>query len=261
MSLLVAWISRDQRRPSAVYIAADSRITAGGEKWDRGKKVFTCKTQPWIFGFCGSVLVPTQVIAELTDAIDSGLITNPDRDSATNWESIRLYLQKALTGSGAFLAKSNSYIFGFHRPTDTAFDAGYYTIEKTAVHFTHVTNDSNESAIIKVLGSGKDCFEEIEKETLSRNSSINVARICFASFCRAIQSGKVHSVGGAPQLVSLRRTGVGYLIPILFEKVMYHQGVETDVKAYNGECFDETLQRIDPKMGCMPDGAQRQPLR
>jgi hypothetical protein len=51
------------------------------------------------------------------------------------------------------------------------------------------------------------------------------------------------------------------MIPILFEKVMYHQGVETDVKAYNGECFDKTFQRIDPKTRELPEGAQRQPLR
>jgi len=262
MSLLVAWISRDHNgKTSAVYIAGDSRITAGGQKWNRGKKVFSCKTKPWIFGFCGSVLIPTQIVAELTDAIDSGLTVDPGQDAPENWESVRLYLQQALIGSEGFLVKERSYIFGFHRMAESRFDAGYYTLDGTTVHFTHVTNDSKESAIIKVLGSGEECFEQIAAETRARNSSIDVARIFFASFCRAIQSRKVGSVGGAPQLATLRTNGAGHLIPILFEKVMYHQGVETDVKSYAGECFDETLQHIDPKTGELPKGAQRQPLR
>jgi hypothetical protein len=261
MGLLVAWISRDQNRSSAVYIVADSRITAGGNKWNRAKKVFSCKTQPWIFGFCGSVLIPTQVLAELTDAIDSGLAINSNQEPAENWESVRKYVEQALSGSEAFLAKARSYIFGFHRVNDASFDAGYYTLDGTTVAFTHVTNESKESAIIKILGSGQRCYEEVLADTLAQNASINVARIFFASFCRSLQSGKIDSIGGAPQLASLRTKGVGHLNPVLFEKCMFHQGVETDVKAYAGECFDETFQRIDPKTGEMPKDAQRQPLR
>src|SRR5205823_4425439 len=154
----------------------DSRITAGSQKWNRGKKVFSCKTKPWIFGFCGSVLVPTQVLAELTDAIDSGLTVDPDQDSRENWESVQAYLKQALTGSEALLPKEKSYIFAFHRTAESRFDAGYYTLDGTTVHFTHVTNDSKESAIIKVLGRGEECFNQIAAETREKNSSINVAR-------------------------------------------------------------------------------------
>src|SRR5438270_11314693 len=102
MSLLIAWVSRDQNKPSAVYIAADSRISSSKGKWDRGKKVFSCKTQPWIFGFCGDVVVPTQLLSELTDAIDSGLVINSAQSVEGKWESIRFYLQVELQGAAPF---------------------------------------------------------------------------------------------------------------------------------------------------------------
>jgi hypothetical protein len=261
MSLLLAWISRvSDGKASAVYIAGDSRITSENHKWNHGKKVFCAKSQPWIFGFCGSVLVPTQIISELTDAIDSGLVVRCDQTANANWKAIKDYLQRALSGSQPFLAKEPTYIFGFYRQFDGTFDSGYYTLNGTTVSFTHIRDDLKTSTIIKVLGSGEKCFNDIAAETRAKNSSVDVTRIFFASFCRAIRSGNVASVGGTAQLATLRTAGPGQLVPILFDKVLFHQGVETDTKWYSNDCFDETLQRINPQTGELREGAQRQPL-
>lgn len=73
MTSLISWIGIDQRGPASVYIASDSRITwSNGAEWDFARKVFASRTTPQLFGYCGDVAFPSQVLGQLISLIDSG---------------------------------------------------------------------------------------------------------------------------------------------------------------------------------------------
>ena len=57
MTTLISWVGIDQRRPTSLYLASDSRISWGSQhhRWDVGRKLFSCKVSADIFGYCGDV--------------------------------------------------------------------------------------------------------------------------------------------------------------------------------------------------------------
>ena len=261
MTLIVAWLSHDQKKPSAAYIAADSRISCDKSVWDCAKKVFVSKTQPMIFGYCGSVLVPSTLLAQLVDSIDSGFLFNPAEPVASIWQSLCAFFQRGLKGSLPFMSKAPSYVLGIHRTGDNCFSNAVYTIQGLHVALSHEPITLNRSSVLHELGSGAPAYREIAKHTASKNCNVSVSRIYFASFCRAIRSNKVSTVGGPPQLAALRTKGGGQILPVKFGQSLWQQGMKLEAVSYRGECFDETFQRINPETLNLVEGAQRQPLR
>jgi hypothetical protein len=75
MTTLISWVGVDSRSASSVYIASDSRISWGSSNcWDTGRKVFASKIRPDVFGYCGDVLFPTQVLGQLIEQIDQSIL-------------------------------------------------------------------------------------------------------------------------------------------------------------------------------------------
>ena len=84
ITTLIAWVAIDQRGPSSLYFASDSRITWGspGRRWDVGRKLFACKKSPDIFGYVGEVLFPSLVLGQLIDAVDHDILFSLSDDPA-----------------------------------------------------------------------------------------------------------------------------------------------------------------------------------
>ena len=75
MTTLVAWVGIDQRGPASIYLGSDSRISwPGVGMWDHGRKLFAVKDQPHLLGYCGEVFLPTQVLSQIVEMIDGGLL-------------------------------------------------------------------------------------------------------------------------------------------------------------------------------------------
>src|SRR4051794_9784665 len=79
MTTLISWatyIAGQANAPSSIYIVSDSRITWGTHNryWDGGRKVFTCCIEPHMFGYCGDVVFPSLVLAQIASAIDNGVL-------------------------------------------------------------------------------------------------------------------------------------------------------------------------------------------
>src|SRR3972149_10433699 len=83
MTSLIAWVSIDQRAPSAFYLASDSRISWGSERarWDAGRKLFICRQYADVFGYCGDVVFPSLVLGQIADAADAGLLFHNKDDA------------------------------------------------------------------------------------------------------------------------------------------------------------------------------------
>jgi hypothetical protein len=78
MTSLICWVGIDQRGPSSVYFASDSRVTWGGKTpWNHARKLFAARKYPHIFGYCGDVLFPTQALGQIVEMIDADLIFGP----------------------------------------------------------------------------------------------------------------------------------------------------------------------------------------
>ena len=75
MTTLLSWVGIDTHGAASVYIASDSRISCGcSQQWDVGRKVFASKTSPKIFGYCGDVSFPIQILGQLVELIDTGCL-------------------------------------------------------------------------------------------------------------------------------------------------------------------------------------------
>ena len=75
MTLMVSWVGVDTHRPASIYIASDSRLSWPNEAhYNHGRKTFACSQFPDIFGYCGDVLFPSMVLAQIVEMIDAGLL-------------------------------------------------------------------------------------------------------------------------------------------------------------------------------------------
>ena len=79
MTTLIAWVGVDQRGPSSLYLASDSRFTwLEGITWDSGCKIFASRTHPALLGYCGDVVFSSISIAQALELIDSDLLFPAD---------------------------------------------------------------------------------------------------------------------------------------------------------------------------------------
>lgn len=75
MTTLISWLGVDQRGPTSIYLASDSRISWGAaDQWNYGGKLFIAQSSPEAFGFCGDVLFPLLVLGPLCQRIDANKI-------------------------------------------------------------------------------------------------------------------------------------------------------------------------------------------
>jgi hypothetical protein len=83
MTTIVAWLGVDSRGPASLYLASDSRITWGpSTSWDVRRKLFVCRTQPYLFGYAGEAFAPTHLLGQITERIDACLLRAQEPDAA-----------------------------------------------------------------------------------------------------------------------------------------------------------------------------------
>src|SRR5262245_5808993 len=94
MTTLIGWLGRDQRLPSSLYFAADSRFTwDANTKWDYGRKLFASRSLPAMFGYCGDVLFASQSIAQALELLESGILHSMDAPLRMRRDALRAFLE------------------------------------------------------------------------------------------------------------------------------------------------------------------------
>ena len=79
MTSLIAWVGIDSRGQSSAYLASDSRLTWGNSaSWDTGGKLFASSRFPEIFGYCGDVTFPSQILPHTIELIDCNLLVKKE---------------------------------------------------------------------------------------------------------------------------------------------------------------------------------------
>ena len=236
MTLITAFMGRDQRKMSSLYILSDSRFTWSPDakknlcfkknlpsKFDFGKKVFCFKNSPDIIGYCGDVLFPTIVLNQLVELCDNDLLFNEPSNNEEKFKSIFNYLKTSLAKYPQELATSMDIIYGTR---SNKIDFSLYLISwRNNEWYSEKKQLLNSSGTLIIKGSGKKDF--IEKYNLYQETSIkDTSRVVFQSFCHALSETNNLYCGGAPQLVGLYNKGNGMNIGIISNNKRYFCGLE-----------------------------------
>jgi hypothetical protein len=268
VTTLVSWGAVDQRGPSALYMASDSRITWGSERlrWDAGRKLFACRVCADIFGYVGEVIFPSLVLGQIIAAADDGLLFNPD-DSAelrhaaivqtvkTSFQSRHhapdydfAILHGAREAEG-MTASFHLWLLSYFSATSAA--PARWTDEEVSV-------GTHESSLIISLGSGGHVVEK-QNDALKIDPQGRTSRAVFWAFCDALRSKADPLSGGAPQLVGLYRKGRPQSFGVSYNGHRYYQGLLVqDSMHFDGvEWRDEKFQRVDGATLEVLPGAQR----
>lgn len=263
MTTLIAWLGVDNRTPSSLYIASDSRISWEGKRfWDCGRKLFVAKTQPHMLGYCGDVLFPTQVLSQIVELIDSGLLL----DQETNPEDYLGEIIKVMTDSLAAFPSNDAYDFSILY--GTRFDNGVgctFSLFQVDFHDRQPVNVvqiplTTKSDVLCTLGSGAKAFRDSYDRWL-RSDVGGTSRSVFSALTDSLLYATDPLSGGPPQLVGLYRQWGGKTFGVVYNGKRYFYGTEVKkvVADETVKWHNELFEICDPHSVNRKPTAQPQP--
>jgi hypothetical protein len=268
MTTLGAWIAYNKtrskpKRASALYFISDSRITWGSSRrrWDAGRKIFTPSEEPHIFGYCGDVVFPSLVLAQLTSAIDQKILFPSDADAETR-HAIILNSVKTSLGRRHDTPDANFWIL--HAMRKTAWpnpSFALWTIQyQSKGHLLQSVEVpiGQKTDVLICLGSGRSSVNAYARKW--RESDVGgTSRSIFSAFYDAMQSGDDPLSGGSPQIAALYSTREPQIIGFLNEQTPYLHGLEIMPGEILSriEWVDSVFQRINPTTMKVVSGARR----
>lgn len=267
VTTIAAWAGVDQRGVSSLNIVSDSRVTwlpsKRPQQWDQGRKTFACRTQPFIFGYCGDVGFPAVALPQVIETIDAGLVRLvPNRPYGAVGSLLRrTWLDYPPT------QRADSHILVAHR-----LGTGMRSVFSLAV-FSYFTKTGTwarispamprGSAKLLIEGSGAPAMRKA-KRLWDESVHGNTSRAVYSAFCEGLRSGEDPNSGGGPQLVSLRRIGNGLTFGTVYNSERYYAGARVrriDV-APGVEWFNELYARVDGvTMRPLPGAQRHQPRK
>ena len=232
MTMLVAWTGVDTHGFSSAYILADSRITWGEmSHFDSGRKVFSSKVYPEIFGYSGDVLFPTMVLSQVIEMIDSGILIHKEMPAIMKKQIIFKTIGNLLAKypkTAISSATSIIYVTRDNRPEKYPdFKAFQMNIKEGNRITTKEVKLNKESGHFLILGSGKRELSEVLSR-YSKGKNHDTTRNVFHSFISALENTNDPCVGGPPQMVGLYRkpNSAGNNFGLIYHKKRYYLGIE-----------------------------------
>ena len=266
MTSFLAWIGIDSRRPSSLYFASDSRLTGplkyntqSGEvleswKWDYGRKLFASQRYPDIWGYVGDVLFPSQILGQMTELIDAGILFQDNDTPEEKLEKLMRYFTDAsrhypfmpsvqiLYGSrfdidGKSSLKSSFRLYHIFR------DEGKWDVTRIGMPL----NEEKSKQLI-VLGSGSQNIN-MSISQWQNSSQGNTSRSFFSAFCDGLGTTTDVNTGGAPQLVGIHRKGCGKYFGVVYQEQSHFLGLPVTRPSNPSQInwFDELFQVANGK--------------
>lgn len=267
MTLIVSWIGVDQKKDgnkvASLYIASDSRYSWGKNgKFDYGVKVFGCLKSPEIFGFCGDVLFPSNLINQLITQIDNGLFFTASETSESKFKKVGEFISEAINYYPKIALNQNfTIIFG------TRIENEFYLFKYL---YNFKTEDFDKERInlptisTKVFsgGSGAKEFDvNYLKYENHKHNEYQTSRGVYQCFVKTLQNINDIYSGGAPQIIGLYRIKNSILFGSVIKEKCYIYGKEyvQNINLGNIEWRNENFEITSPDTGKILDGAKRQP--
>ncbi|MFG0407853.1 hypothetical protein [Pseudomonas sp. XWY-1] len=261
MTTVVAWAAYDNRGPTSVYMASDSRISWNGNTaWDYARKVFSCSNFPDLIAYVGEVLFTVQVISQWVSLSDSGEVFERDSSPEQRFESLCTLVKRSFASYPKPLAQDNfSIVFCSLNQTRNIF-VGKLNRKDSQWSIEH-PKIPNKSDLILVEGSGKSSFTGIyskfEKSEIGRTS-----RAVYSAFCIHVEKGLDKSTGAPPQLAAIYKKGISKPLGVVWKGKSYIFGIEVSdserlgISDWRNYCFE----LCDARTLKIKVGAQRQPI-
>jgi hypothetical protein len=231
MTLLVAWSTQLAETPNAAYLASDSRITWGAprHRWDAGRKLFACRTSADIFGYSGDVVFASQVLGQIVDLVDNGLLFNPGarlerRHSAVVAAIKASHLRRHQAPDQDFqivhIGRRGSRMTSRFEAWVTSFRArGRSWADEPLVL---------EAGQPRTFGSGAAAFlDRLRMRPTPPKEDMD--RAIFSAVCECVESEADRRSGGVPQLAGLYRVEPGRPIGVVIDGRRFLHGLPADV--------------------------------
>jgi hypothetical protein len=257
VTTLGAWVSyptvggKSSPYPGALYLVSDSRITWGRQRrWDAGKKLFSAKDEPHIFGYCGDVVFPSLVLAQIVSAIDQNILFPADADMTTRhgiiFNSIKTSFSRRHNAPDEdFWILHGARKTPWRKPSFALWVIEYRAKDKVWSS-TEIQIAAETRALIS-LGTGQSSAK-VQVRRWADSDVGGTSRSIFSAFHAAIKSGVDPQSGGAPQIAALYSTQGPQTIGFIHAGVHYLHGLEfvPGPELSNIEWCDELFQRMNP---------------
>jgi hypothetical protein len=236
MTSLVVWLGVDSRGPASIYIASDSRITWGSSsiKWDHSQKVFSSQKYPDIIGYCGDVLFPSQLLAQIIRLIDAGMLFENSDIPIIKFNKITKVIQEAFEAYPKSERRNFAIIYCTREYEGMASIFHAFLLDWKLKNGWHTdlialpkTEDGQKykSGIVRPFGSGAKSIKKWYDRWNKIKSEKDTSRTVFNAFCDSLFSKEDEFSGGAPQLVALYRIDCGKYIGTVYQRNRYLFGL------------------------------------
>ncbi|GMA40847.1 hypothetical protein [Mobilicoccus caccae] len=238
MTTVQVWAGVDARGIASLNVMSDSRISwedprrsGQGQRpqylYDQGKKIFHCRNYPHIFAYCGDSLFAALALSQLSDQIDSGIVS--PRQGGQWGDVVHQALDNLFEGYPTQVLGPSVTMLHLSRSGDrmeAKFHLESYTYRnrydseqprrgrwiRHAYDLADVMEGSRTSKVIEVAGSGSPHLREIQASRGLDSTARDTSRLIFANFIAWLdQANGPESPdprsGGAPQMCRLIRIG------------------------------------------------------
>lgn len=265
MTLVVAWVGIQADGPTSMTLASDSRMTNGATSFDYVRKLYTLKSFPDIFGYCGDVLFPSIVLGQIVEMADNGLLFTTNSSCEEKFENFANILRYSLDiYPKNILGDDNFQII--HASRENHNNKSFFC-RKLVWNKTNGWSEENveipeQSGLLFAIGTGADDFRDkykIYENGLNQNTSRNVYH-CFSDTISSNKSDPTY--GGPSQVVGIYRKDNARIIGTISNKKRYFLGAELkyELTDFNRiEWRNELFERCDGNTMELITGAQRQP--
>ena len=167
MTVLIGWIGVDSHSPCSAYIMSDSRLSWGTHPsaYNFGRKLFALKNSPDILGYCGDVVFSSQVLSQIVELDEYGLLFQAGMSSAERSESILKQINTQFAGY-PLCARNISSIYHISRDIGQSFCAYQYSYDPK--HNNWIVSclpiETSQSSLVFCDGSGSSEFSELYRK-------------------------------------------------------------------------------------------------
>ncbi|MEP0886097.1 hypothetical protein NDI49_31680 [Trichocoleus sp. ST-U3] len=263
MTSLIAWIGTGAGGLNSVYLASDSRISWSGNStplvWDCGRKLFASRKYPDILGYCGDVLFPSQILAQVIEHINADLLFKAEDAPRTKFEKIVSIIKQSFLGYPIWSSDTVSIIYCTRQNFSKQPAAYIWRLTWKAGEWnTNLLPLPIRSGLVTALGSGEKTINAFY-EKWNQSEISNTSRNVFSAFCDALKSGGDSRSGGSPQLVGFYREGSAKSFGVIYnnERYLFGLPVNQDAEWEGVEWRNELFERCDGKDKVALEGTQR----
>jgi hypothetical protein len=270
VTTLASWVGVDSRGIASLYIVSDSRLSGfrsdsreiAGTLTDESQKIFSCETQPHIFGYVGWERYPVATLETLISLIDYEEFFSRSDDLDARQARIFGFLKANLRSSRSHGPPSPfAILHAARKGSGKNSRFGLWSFQWSPNKGWKVTKERirKKSVILFSGGSGKRGLRS--RDLAWRRKIGTTSRGAFGAFCQALARGIDPQSGGAPQLAGLfRKFGAKYF-GVIYQRRCYYKGKEVapSVVPRGTIWFNERLELFDPIAMTRRPGAQPQP--